>query len=74
VKVPDTVLEGREVSFRFMGREVRGQCQVETRNTLMVGEKVYPKKTLSYLRVQGYPVPIEHLMGSSLVDRLKREA
>gem|GEM_PF-6720936 len=57
-----------------MGREVRGQCQVETRNTLMVGGKVYPKKTLSYLRVQGYPVPIEHLMGSSLVDRLKREA
>ncbi|MDP7974606.1 MAG: hypothetical protein ACP5UI_00570 [Thermoprotei archaeon] len=74
MKVPDTVLEGREVSFRFMGRDVKGQCQVETRNTLTVGEKVYPKKVLSSFSVQGHPVPVERLMGASLVDRLKREA
>lgn len=71
MRVLDLVLEGKFLNFSFGGRQVSGTCQLETKNTLVVSGKVYPKAGIKGLTVEGRPVS-KAFYSRSVEERLKR--
>jgi len=71
VKVVDLVFEGKRVEFKFNGKKVSGTCELETKNTLVVEGKTYPKRSLTGLKVEGMGVS-RVFYERSLEERLKR--
>ncbi len=71
MKALDLVFEGKRVEFEFNGRKVSGTCELETKNTLLVDGKTYPKRSLTGLKVEARGVS-RVFYERSLEERLKR--
>ncbi|MDP7975891.1 hypothetical protein [Tardisphaera saccharovorans] len=71
MKAVDLVFEGKHVEFEFNGKKVGGECELETKNTLVVKGKTYPKRSLAGLKVEGRSIS-RVFYERSLEERLKR--
>ncbi|MGC8630867.1 MAG: hypothetical protein ACP5T2_00315 [Thermoprotei archaeon] len=71
MKLLDFIFEGKTVEFVFNGYAVSGICELETKNTLVIKGKVYPKSSIKSFLVEGKRVP-RYYYGKSVEERLKR--
>ncbi|WP_449463175.1 hypothetical protein PQ610_02495 [Tardisphaera miroshnichenkoae] len=71
MKAVELVFEGKRVDFEFNGKKVGGICELETKNTLVVDGKTYPKRSLTGLKVEGRVIS-RVFYERSLEERLKR--
>ncbi|MGC8601347.1 MAG: hypothetical protein ACP5GO_03565 [Thermoprotei archaeon] len=67
----DLIFEAKPLEFEFNGRKIRGNCELETKNTLIVHGKIYPKRSIRNLEVGGRRKS-KVCYERSLEERLKR--